>query len=96
MKNESLYNEIVKLKSMLEEGNIPFEIEEVYNGHRMAYPNKQKIVCSIIEHDFSIGNKYDMLEIMGLLTEEEKEDDCVKGYLTAEDVFNRINNHYNK
>ena len=30
------------------------------------------------------------------LTPEEREDDSVKGYLTAEDVFERIKNHYSE
>lgn len=32
----------------------------------------------------------DLIEIMGLLTPEEQEYDSVVGYLTAEDVFQRI------
>lgn len=33
----------------------------------------------------------DLIEIMGLLTPEEEEDgECVAGWLTAEDVFERI------
>lgn len=33
---------------------------------------------------------------MGLLTEEESKYDSVVGYLTAQEVFNRIKNHYDK
>lgn len=32
----------------------------------------------------------DLIEIMGLLTPEEQENDSVVGYLTAEEVFRRI------
>lgn len=40
--------------------------------------------------DYCRGNS-DLIEIMGLLTPEEKElGDSVVGYLTAEDVFGRI------
>jgi hypothetical protein len=48
-----------------------------------------------IEHYGSYGNSCDELEIMGLLTPEEVEYDSVVGYLTAEDVFERIRKHYN-
>ena len=36
------------------------------------------------------GGNSDLIEIMGLLTPEERESDSVVGYLTAEDVFGRI------
>lgn len=35
-------------------------------------------------------------EILGLLTEDETEDDWVAGYLTAQDVFERIKKHYDE
>jgi hypothetical protein len=47
-----------------------------------------------IEHYASYGRSEDLLEIMGLLTSEEEGYDSVKGYLTAEDVFQRIKKHY--
>lgn len=47
-----------------------------------------------IEHYVSYGNEQDKLEIMGLLTPEEKKNDSVLGYLSAEEVFSRINRHW--
>ena len=35
-----------------------------------------------------------MLEIMGLLTDDEKKFDSVAGWLTANNVFDRINKHW--
>lgn len=65
-----------------------------YHYH-IYYPAKgDKIVCSIIQGDGSFGRDQDLLEIMGLLTEEEAEHDCVAGYLTAEEVFERIEKHH--
>lgn len=49
-------------------------------------------VCSVVEGGFSYGGDENLLEIMGLLTPEEREyylDDVI-GSLTAEDVFARI------
>ena len=94
------YNEIFKLKSMLEENHVPFEwIEhnDLRNGYQICYPEKdEKCVCSVIEHSFSYGNEKDLLEIQGLLTEEEEECDSVLGNLTADDVFQRILSHRNR
>lgn len=47
-------------------------------------------VCSVIEGDTTFGNEKDLLEIRGLLTPEEERHDSVCGYLTAENVFERI------
>ena len=93
---------------MLENENIPFEfmdrsIKEItirYISFQICYPcynsKNQKIdgggdfICSVIQS----GAKADRLEIMGLLTSEEEELDCVVGGLTAEEVFSRIKNHF--
>lgn len=83
------YNEIVKLHEMLTKADIPHEFTEEYGGHHILY-SCMGYTCSVIEHDYSYGNKRDLLEIMGLLTPEESAQDSVAGYLTADDVFNRI------
>jgi hypothetical protein len=101
VKPSEKYNEIFKLKSLLEENHIPFEwIEhnEVYKqGYQICYPGKgEKSVCSVIEHSFSYGSQKDLLEIQGLLTEKEEECDSVVGDLTADNVFQRILSHWEK
>ena len=100
MRVKPKYNEIFKLKSMLEENHIPFEwIEhnDFRNGYQICYPEEDgKRVCSVIEHSFSCGNEKDLLEIQGLLTEKEEECDSVLGNLTAENVFQRILLHWMK
>ena len=92
------YNEIFKLKSMLEENQIPFEWivhNDLRNGYQICYPEKDgKRVCSVIEHSFSYGNEKDLLEIQGLLTADEEKWDSVLGNLTADDVFQRILSHW--
>ena len=45
---------------------------------------------SVIEGFGTYGSEEDKLEVMGLLTPEESERDVVVGWLTAEEVFNRI------
>jgi hypothetical protein len=94
------YKEIVKLKEKLEEAKIPFEFSTLFDGYQICYPEKNTKdkedvrECSVIEHYGSYGHSVDLLEIMGLLTEEESQDDDVLGYLSADEVFQRIKKHY--
>lgn len=83
------YNEIVKLHEMLTKADIPHEFAEEWGGYHILY-SCMGYTCSVIEHDYSYGNKQDLLEIMGLLTAAEAVNDSVAGWLTADDVFNRI------
>ena len=100
------YTEIFKLKRMLEDAEIPFvfadesydlddgfKFEKYHIEYPCSYKENQDLVCSVIQGWGTYGAEQDLLEIMGLLTDEEKED-CVCGWLTAEDVFERIKTHY--
>ena len=64
------------------------EVIEHYNVYKVF--NNEKRIISIVQGYRTYGEEDDLLEIMGLLTEEEEKIDSVTGYLTAEDVFNRI------
>ena len=88
------YKEIIKLKGMLIRAGIPFEFRELNGGYQIEYPSGKDRVCSVVEHSFSYGNTYDLLEIMGLLTKAEAKTDDVVGFLEAEKVFKRIQKHY--
>jgi hypothetical protein len=85
---------------MLEKAGIPFvwhEHKDYRNGYQILYPvGGVYNVCSVIEHSFSYGNEKDLLEIRGLMTDEEikEEHDLVLGFLTAENIFKRIEKHY--
>lgn len=50
--------------------------------------------CSVIQGHGTYGMEKNLLEIMGLLTPEELENDTVRGHLTAEEVFERISKHW--
>ena len=92
------YKEILKLDQMLTEENIPHTLSRAFDGWQVCYPNERKTeecIMDAIEHFGSYGHENDKLEIMGLLTPEEEEYDSVLGYLTAEDVFERIRKNYN-
>lgn len=88
------YHEILLLEVDLYRAKIPHIFQPHMGGWRIAYPNDEKTVCSAIEHNGSYGQEDDKIEIMGLLTEEESACDSVVGWLTAEEVFNRIKAHY--
>lgn len=74
----------------------------VYYGHKKEpeppFPGAMMgagwgAVCSVIADGY--GSKEGLLEISGLLTDEEYErGDSVVGYLNAENVFNRIKSHF--
>lgn len=93
------YKEIFRLKEMLELDCIPFEFLNLFDGYQIRYPDytyNNNYICSVIEHNFSYGNTHDLLELSGLLTREEESLDSVVGYLSAEEVFERIKRHWFK
>ena len=93
------YQEILKLDRMLTDANIPHTLSRSFDGWTVCYPTERRsddCIMDAIEHSGSYGKEIDKLEIMGLLTPEEEERDSVLGYLTAEDVFERIRKHYNR
>lgn len=91
------YKEIFRLKEMLEKAGIPFifkEHNDYRDGYQILYPADTERACSVIEHEYSYGHEQDLLEIMGLLTDEESQYDSVVGHLSAENVFERIKKDY--
>ena len=90
MKNNEYLNEYLKDKEYYQIllFNDFREVMEHYNTYKV-FDNEKRII-SIVQGYGTYGEEDDLLEIMGLLTEEEEKIDDVTGYLTAEDVFNRI------
>ena len=87
------YTEILKLDKMLTDENIPHTLDRYLDGWQVIYPSEEKRVADAIQHCGSYGNSKNLLEIMGVVKPEETED-SVLGHLTAEDVFNRMSEHY--
>ena len=98
------YKEIFKLKDMLEKAKVPFDFFEMdpearkiipeWEHWHINYPHRGDFIISVIEGIGSYGEQDDKLEIMGGLTKEEAEDNEVLGWLTAEEVFERIKKDY--
>lgn len=85
---------------MLDQHQISYIFTEFPKGGaciRCFHPNTHEYIGIVIENHASYGSKEDLLEIGGFpVTEQERKEnkDHVLGYLTAEDVFQRINQHY--
>ena len=92
--------ELDKLRQMLTDAQIPFEVYQdpawklMGGGYQIAYPSRDNRVCSAITHYGSYGADYGLIEIMGLLTEEEQSNDSVVGFLDADEVFKRISDDW--
>ena len=90
-------NEIIRLHEMLNEANIPHTFTDDMFENWILYPSYQIVIekdgtrlCDAIFHYGSYGFYDGLLEIMGGLTEEERENDQVLGHLTADEVFKRF------
>lgn len=104
------HKEIKKLHKLLTEEGIPHDFApHDAGGYRISYFGNKDIpeakydiyhshileaICSAIETPKSLGNEEDKIEISGLLSSEERDHDFILGYLTAENVFERIKTHW--
>lgn len=92
-----MFEEIIALHNKLTFFGIPHEFHSLHGGHQVLYRDQfGKFVCSAVQHRYSYGGDCGCIEIMGLLTPEEAECDDVVGWLTAENVYARIQRHYNQ
>lgn len=87
------YSSIHMLRQVLEDNEIPFYFHEAYDVWQILYPSKEDRICSIIEHEYSIGSDDDLLEIYGLDENSKKCNDASGNYET-EEVFYIIKKHY--
>lgn len=89
------YQEILRLDAMLTERGIPHTCAKMLDGWQVIYPEPgERRVMDAIEHLGGYGHEVDRLEILGLLTPEERRENSVLGYLTAEEVCERIERHW--
>ena len=84
--------EMQKLINKLAKADIPCElaVHPFTNTLQVWYPTRENPVCDVICHEYSYGGKDGLLEIMGLVDEKKSGGDSVEGYLTADEVFERI------
>lgn len=82
-------NEMDKLIPMLCKADIPFDLAIHMGRPQIIYPSVKEKVCDAVLHWGSYGRQQGLLEIMGLCDTEDE----VEGWLTADEVFNRILDH---
>lgn len=87
------YTEMIKLELLLQEAKIPYRIDYVLGMPSVRYYGLGKeLICDAICHSGSYGHEKGLLEVMGLT----RNDDFVEGWLTSEEVFDRISEDWNK
>lgn len=86
-------NEMQKLSNLLNKACIPYEVAfDYFSNMKIMYPNQAYCKCDVICNDYSYGGTEGLLEIMGLVDNDNE--DTVEGYLTAEEVAKRIIEHW--
>lgn len=75
--------EMNKLMVGLAERSIPFSVSYLFHGMQVRC-DKWDAIC----HDGSYGSRNGLLEIMGSIVKIDY--DTVEGYLTAQDVLDRV------
>jgi hypothetical protein len=88
-------NELDKLEQYLKDKGIEYKrIDEntnKYGRHQInVFGSDGNKAWDAICHYGSYGFEQGLLEIYGTLVDEEKDSDCVVGWLTAEDIIKRI------
>ena len=86
------YKALPAVHKMLEEAKIPHTFKPFINGYQIVIWSKdeEQRLCDAVQTFGSYGMENDKIEIMGALTQKEREIDSVLGYLTAEEVFKRF------
>lgn len=97
----SKYTEIFKLKEKLDAIDLEYEFHD--HGNKLMkfehyqillFDEKGERIVSVIQGSGTYGGNDNKLEIMGLLTPEEEECESVVGWLSADEVYERIMKYY--
>lgn len=87
------YNEILRLKKMLEDAKIPFVFDTYGDGYYISILKNHNVLYIVDENQDVNGAEYDKLQLFnGLTWQEVKECDnfCYLNFLSAEEVFKRL------
>lgn len=95
------YSAIHSLHDLLTQCGIPHEFGADGDGWKVSYPdsNRKTVRCVARQHRFSKGADDNLIEMVGLLTEEERMADtgtraAVGGGFTPEEICRRIKENY--
>ena len=92
--NIKYYQPIIRLANLCEKEHIPFVVRQAFDGLQLVCPSLEKWELDVICHRGSYGHEHGLLEVMGAICNAY--DDDVEGYLTVEEVFERIKEYYKK
>lgn len=92
--NFKYYQPIMRLADLCEREGISFIVRPVFDGLQLVCPNLDVWDFDVICHMGSYGHEQGLLEVMGAICGSDEDD--VEGYLTVEEVFERIKKYYKK
>lgn len=85
------FTEFAKVMKYLVENNIPCELKSRFGGYLCFVPSTEEKEFDFICHKYSYGHQKGLIEITGsIITDEESKFDSVVGWLTADNVIERI------
>lgn len=94
----ALATEMDKLAAKLTEMGIQFEDRQICltRGRQIAVYEKGRKVWDAICSPLSYGGQCGLLEVMGVIVDGKRENDNVKGWLTADKVIEMVAVYQNK
>ena len=92
--NFKYYQPIMRLADLCEREGIPFVVRPAFDGLQLVCPELETWDFDVICHRGSYGHEQGLLEVMGAICNSV--DDDVEGYLSVEEVFERIKKYYKK
>ena len=92
--NFKYYQPIMRLADLCEREGISFTVRPLFDGLQLLCPSLKEKEFDVICHSYSYGHEQGELEVMGAICNSD--DDNVEGYLTVEEVFERIKKYYKK
>lgn len=82
------YKEIILLGYLLQENEIPFQMEKIFDGYQIVVPGKyERRSISAIEYFGSYGSAFDTIEI-------QEPSGTIRGFLKAEAAMEIIQYDY--
>lgn len=86
-KTKFYFTAISEVSHALSQLSIPYELHAIYDGYQLTFPWMEG---DVVIHSYSFGCAGGLFETMGFTDDE----DDVRGYLTANEVFQDILNEY--
>lgn len=86
--------EMSTLKLMADKAGYDYFVREIFETPQLVFMRNGERVGDVISHRYSYGGVDGLLEILGCGIKDDKGEDDVAGYLTAEECFDIILKYY--